>query len=56
MVGLHREKKGPFLTSVATGRSVGVGEETAGAVKRKAATLVGIAERRHSKGEGDARR
>jgi hypothetical protein len=33
MVGLHRGKEGPFLTSVATGRSAGVGEEMVDAVK-----------------------
>jgi hypothetical protein len=33
MAGLRRGKEGPFLTSVATGRSAGVGEEMVDAVK-----------------------
>jgi hypothetical protein len=56
MVGPHRGKEGPFLTSVAIGRREVVCEETVGAAKRKAAALVGEAERRHGEEEGDARR
>jgi hypothetical protein len=55
MVGLHRGKEGPFLTSVATGRSAGVGEEMVDAVKRKAAALVGEAVEQRSEEGGDAR-
>jgi hypothetical protein len=54
-VGLHRGKEGLVLTSVATGRCAGVGEEMVDAVKRKVTSLVGEAEKRHSEEEGDAR-
>jgi hypothetical protein len=43
MAGLHRGEEGPFLTSVATGRSTGVREEMVDAVKRKTAALAGEA-------------
>jgi hypothetical protein len=56
MAELHRGKKGPFLTSVATGRSASVGEEMVDTVKRKAAALLGEAEEWHSEEGGDARR
>jgi hypothetical protein len=56
MAGLHRAKEGLFLTSVAMGRSAGVGEKMVNVVKRKAAVLVGEAEKRRSVEEGDARR
>jgi hypothetical protein len=42
-VGPHRGEEGPFLTSEATGRHAGIGEEMVDAVKRKTAALVGEA-------------